>query len=353
MNIIKLNKTCSKINSIVEKQIKPTNCILCGKTISSCCNSHTIPQFILENLGYDGEYFNAKEFMNTEEEFDKLFIKNIIGKNNALTFRLICRDCDSKYFKEYETPDIFSCEITNKILFKIFYKNLLYNEYIEKHNFYFFKYIKDNFEENIFEIQNLDEMKKEYLSFINERMTYSNIMLKNISLKKQNNIDFEIIYFDLLDYVVPIAFQDIVRIEFDFKNKVINNLHSLDENYLYSFLNICIFPYKNKSLILMFCDKNDKKLENFIVDFKKLSKEEKQKFILYFIFKYNDTFLINKKLKHKTYVKNKIKDIVDLDERDDFDWILRMNNINPELLKNNLNNIPQIPNILNIKYRID
>ena len=47
-NDTEFNALTKKLDKIVRQVEKGTNCLVCGKEVSSFCNSHTIPAFMLK-----------------------------------------------------------------------------------------------------------------------------------------------------------------------------------------------------------------------------------------------------------------------------------------------------------------
>ena len=88
--IIELRKEYSRIVS------KSSECLWCGKKITRFCNSHSVPQCVLENIDLDGklDYFNSMLNLPLINE-DK-------GIGEAGTFKLICSNCDNTIFQDYE-----------------------------------------------------------------------------------------------------------------------------------------------------------------------------------------------------------------------------------------------------------
>lgn len=117
---IEFSKFKSKLDANVKKEIKPDKCLYCGKETSQLCNSHTIPQFMLRCLSSEkGEIYTSNVFMKMP-----ILMNNISGIKNAGVFKLICRDCDSKLFSNYENPITYIDRslITDKILAQIVLK---------------------------------------------------------------------------------------------------------------------------------------------------------------------------------------------------------------------------------------
>ena len=87
-NIVKESKRTAKMES----------CPICGKIQTSFCNSHSIPQFVLQNIACNGMLLQLYTFSSniwmpvSELEGGERGIKN------SGTFQFICRDCDSQEF---------------------------------------------------------------------------------------------------------------------------------------------------------------------------------------------------------------------------------------------------------------
>lgn len=99
-HIIEARKEYSKLSNLSRAQAKRGECIWCGKKITRFCNSHSIPQMVLENIDTDGkvDYFNTIVKIPLINE-DK-------GIGEAGTFKLICKECDNRIFQDYEKLDI-------------------------------------------------------------------------------------------------------------------------------------------------------------------------------------------------------------------------------------------------------
>ena len=100
-NRIKYNKKISKIQGQARQEAKLNYCYYCKKEVSSFCNSHSVPQFCLRRIATDGKLYYANTLI------DLPFLRNEQGVNEAGTFQLICRDCDSRIFQQYEDPNAY------------------------------------------------------------------------------------------------------------------------------------------------------------------------------------------------------------------------------------------------------
>ena len=170
-------------------------------------------------------------------------------------------------------------------------------------------------------------------------------------LKKQSTSSFELIYWKILDYVTPIAFQGHIALYGDLNGNIINDLYSIKKDYVIENLNLCVFPLKNKTVIIMFLIKENKNYKNFIKQFKKLKDYEKLKLIFFIIFNYSEDFFISKKTNNDLLnnveldnVTQNISDIYALDEK--------MANEIKEMKSLELMNYNNFPNILDVRYAI-
>lgn len=91
-----------KLNKILKEsrlEAKLDYCVYCNQEVSSFCNSHTIPKFILKKIDDSGMIYNSN-FYTTMGLANLVKTEN--GVNETGTFQMICRDCDSKIFQDYE-----------------------------------------------------------------------------------------------------------------------------------------------------------------------------------------------------------------------------------------------------------
>lgn len=120
-DIIEVRKKVNKMLSEARKKAKPPKCILCGKEQSSFCNSHSVPQMCLRPIADRGKVLHASLAMG----FDIGVVDLDGGVNKSGTFNYICRECDAKFFQDYENPDNIIQPPTDKILAEIAVKNML------------------------------------------------------------------------------------------------------------------------------------------------------------------------------------------------------------------------------------
>ena len=117
--LILINKRMSKIKKIAQENAKLNKCYYCKKENIQYCNSHSIPKFALKNISINGELLYTNKLIKLP------FEKEEKGLNEAGTFKIICRDCDSYIFKDYENAENYLTVPTPKMLAEISLKNYL------------------------------------------------------------------------------------------------------------------------------------------------------------------------------------------------------------------------------------
>lgn len=114
-----MNKYFSGILKKARQKAKLDKCYFCEKETSSFCKSHSVPKFCLKNIAINGEvnYSNKLVKMPVEKE-EK-------GVHEAGVFRLICKECDSIIFRDYEDETKYENIPNMKMLAEITIKNYL------------------------------------------------------------------------------------------------------------------------------------------------------------------------------------------------------------------------------------
>ena len=120
-NKIEYKKKIGKIFTKSRQDAKISKCYYCGRPCSRFCNSHSVPAFCLKNIAVDGDIFYSNALISIP------LLDSDKGVNESGTFRLICRECDSKIFSDYENPDNYENNPTSKMLAQIAMKNYLKN----------------------------------------------------------------------------------------------------------------------------------------------------------------------------------------------------------------------------------
>lgn len=274
-----------KVNSLLKdskSQAKLGKCYYCNNNCNSFCNSHTIPQFCLKNIAINGKIY----CMNTIMELP--VIKDEKGINEAGVFHLICRDCDSKIFKDYENPENYNDVPTIKMLAQIDMKNNL-----------------KNISKRLMEIE-LYKLMGERLSVSNDYVNYRNeinemdlkeyheayLNAKKVDLKPANG-EYYIGFYEVLPYLVPVAFQGTIALVSDLNNNIINDIYNSNPDYIIKNISLCIFPFKSSSLVMLFVEKNNRRFSHFFRQLKKFSLEEQLSIINFILFSYTEDYFIS------------------------------------------------------------
>lgn len=282
-NLIENKKVMGKFLSDARKKSKPERCAYCGKETKGFCNSHSIPAFCLKNIATNGEVLHSNEFV----DFPLMDTKK--GVNKAGTFQIICRECDSKIFQEYENPSNYNDEVTPKMVAQIAMKDYL-------------KAISKRINENaLYDI--LGEMNPGAIDFANHMQEIEELDLneykkgfekaKRLS-KKNCPEEYHVFYYKKLNYVVPIAFQSTISLTIGLDGETINDIYYDNPKYKIEDFHICVFPLESASVIMLFVDSKYKRYRNFYKKFRKLSHEDKLSIINYIIFLYSEDIYLSK-----------------------------------------------------------
>lgn len=270
-NDTEFNELTKKLDKIVRQVEKGTNCLVCGKEVSSFCNSHTIPAFMLKYISIDGEVKSYGDLVFSPLD------KGYKGVKQAGTFRNICRECDSILFQKYECENNYSnINIIKTLLAEIALKTVLRVTFKRIH------------EMGIFYIT---EISDQHASFINEMLRGK--VLDLIELKKdydfiQNNKNnpnaFKVLFYKRLPYRVSIAVQDMINLTCDFKGKPLNNIYNFSKDNRLEPFYICVFPLQKESHIIIFTKRTVKIYNQLFYTLKKMKLKEQLKIINYLIF---------------------------------------------------------------------
>ena len=278
MDTIKVRKRLSNIQQESRRRAKQDICCICGKTVTSFCNSHSIPRFVLERIARDGQVLNGAYAL------DLPFVHQQDGVNRSGTFYLLCNDCDNMFFSDYENENALLDDPTTRSLAQIDLKNVLLQlskRYYEVELYDVLQERTSNLHNKIYldTIHSLDI--RDYLFDFRRAMK---IITKNLKS------GYDIVYSELLPYVVPIATQSGITMTKDMENNTINDIYNDSPDNRIQTMHCCVFPLKDKTRILLFHHKDDRNYKSFDRQFAKLSKLEKLQYINYLIFKYTDNY---------------------------------------------------------------
>lgn len=260
----------------IDKFAKVDNCVLCGKKITSACNSHVVPQFILKEIAENGHvsYGHALHTINING------LDRTTGVKNAYTFRLICKDCDRKTFQDYENPlnlenfDLLDLNTRKKILCEMAIKTHL--SHISM------KY-RRMVARDLPTGGKLGTLEQEGKLIFAERIDmeeherYIQMLRKFI---KSNKNPFVVLYDKVLDYKTKLATQTVINYNYDLTGKKIfdPDLVIYDNECRYFYL--MILPQKDKTRILFYIEKEYLPNVQVIADqFQSLSDGDKLHFL--------------------------------------------------------------------------
>lgn len=269
-----------QINRKARQQAKGTKCFICQKDVTSFCNSHSIPQFVLERVADNG-----KVSMSLQGEIPTIDKEK--GINQAGTFRMICPDCDKHYFSDYEDPKIILEKPSEKILMEIALKNYLHMINNRRNENAIYEILEENPRflsypltgETIEEMDDRDYQKK------------ASAILSALSKKKQGL--YYLRFFAVLDYVVPFACQSFFPVIADFEGRIINNIYLLTPSNNLSELHVAVFPLERNSVVMLFTESRADRYGKFFRDLNKLSFVDQLSVINYLIFSYTENVFLN------------------------------------------------------------
>lgn len=275
-----------RYDKLAKKEIKGEVCFVCGKEVSSFCNSHTIPAFMLRYISSNGHLKSFGDLVPNPLD------KGIKGVKQSGTFQLICRDCDSKLFKNYENENNYRNinaikELLGEIALKITLKTIS----------------KRVYEKRMYELILKDISNSPYDDFLKEMIHGKSLDLKQLKKDYQYIISnvynvelFKILYYLKLPYRASVAVQDMINLTCDFDGNIINNIFDMsDDNILYPFY-ICIFPMKSESHIIIFTRKEVNLYDKFFLQLGKKTSCEQLQLINYLIIENLEDYFINEKI---------------------------------------------------------
>lgn len=281
---IAVRKKINAMLSEARKNAKPQTCILCGKNQTSFCNSHSVPQMSLKEIADNGKLLHASSLIG----FDFEIVDLEDGINRSGTFNYICKTCDGTFFQDYEDPSNIENYPTDKMLAEIAVKNML------------LQISKRAVEKQLIPIQ-----QRELNAFSNPQDGIDlkeldmNEYLAELSLHK-NIADtnetgcYQILFWDVLPYIVPIAMQSAIAMTKDMCGNQINDIYDFRETTRMQYLHLVILPLDKKSIVLAFYHKRDKLYRNLRHQFNSTSKANILKFLNYIVFEYTENYFISK-----------------------------------------------------------
>ncbi len=279
-----VSKTINHVKRESRNAVKPSQCILCSKEKTSFCNSHSIPRFCLKSISVDGKVLTLNSLIEMG------FLSEESGVNSTGTFKLVCRECDNSFFKDYENPDYYRLNEPNQsILGQIATKNYLMEISKIREQIEVFSRMKsccgleDQIEHQI-NVRELDLSESE------------KNLRKAIHVGSGSARGYDLFLFERIDHVVPFAFQGMVNLISDFDGGMINNVFNYSSNYKIEPVHLCVFPCSGFSVVLGFHDSRVKRFNRFKAKLGSLELSERLLAVEKVIFAYSEEPYLSKSL---------------------------------------------------------
>ena len=107
---------------------------------------------------------------------------------------------------------------------------------------------------------------------------------------------FQILFWRLLPYKVPIAVQTMLTLREDKEGRQINDIFNTSRSVRMEYMHVCVFPLENESVVLAFHHKRDRKYRCLRKQFYVASDDQNLKYINWLIFKYTENYFISKSI---------------------------------------------------------
>lgn len=300
-------RTESEYVKAINTYSKADRCFLCGKQMTSACNSHVVPQFLLRNISENGmiSYGHALNRIKIKG------LERITGIKNAYTFRLICDECDKIYFHNYENKDNLinfdSLEANLK-------KQILCEMALKTHLSHIDVKYKRMIAKDIAaggKLRELEE-KGKYICVeridLEEHARYINDLLAK---HKSNKNPFEVLYNRVLNYKVKFATQTIINFNYDLEGNQIFDPYLVTSKNECRYFYLMVLPFQDSTRVMFYIEKNHLNHVSSIVEqFEKLTDDEKLHFLFISLIIHDQQFYITPSLAEK--IRKKDKKLVNL-----------------------------------------
>jgi hypothetical protein len=286
-DLVEVRKMMNKLLSEARNSAKPEKCILCGEEQTSFCNSHSVPQLSLRNIADNGKVLHASALMGID----------FVDINNSVTFFFICNSCDGRFFQDYENEQNLRLRPTDKMLAEIAVKDFLLQLSKRTIEEELHKALQRQFNaytnlENLAGITGLD------VRDFNEEIQFHKSIVDN-----KLSGGYQIMYWKLVPYKVPIATQSAIALRKDLEGNEINNVFDMSDSVRMQFMHLVIFPLQEESVILAFYHKRDKLYRKLRHQISSSSDERVLQFLNYIIFANTENYFLSKTI-HTTIESN-------------------------------------------------
>lgn len=329
---IEIRKQLNDIIRKAQSSSKPEVCFLCGEKKESFCNSHSVPQMVLKNIAEKGKLLQVNAMM----EIEVLDVEK--GVNNSGTFRCICNECDSKFFKDYENFESIKSKPTDIMLAEIALKDSLLELSKRNQECELYKLIPGG-EEIINKVISLDI--EEYSKEIQ--------LYKNIIINNEKN-QFDVLFWNHLPYKVPYATETCFALSNDMEGNIINDNFNFSPKTRMEKIHICVFPLKTESVVFAFSHKNNIKYSGLKRQIQSISNEQALGYINWLVIKDTENIFIAKDmesiLRNNQNLKKLSQEVFGFPNLGIIDSEINWEEYRPV-------DINDIPNLLDAKYAIE
>ena len=246
-------------------------------------------------------------------------LDNDKGVSKSGTIQIICRKCDSFYFQEYENEMNLTSYPSDKMLSQIALKNFLLELVRRREEKYHFekimsdKTIKKALYLRIPEISNKtlentsQKIKDLHNSFDYDIEDFQNeILLHKTAIEDNLKGAYQIIFHEVLPYKTPIAFQGSLTLIRDMYGYPVNDTSNHSKNNRIQKLHLAILPLKEKTMVLAFYHKKDRKYKSLKSQFNSSDRLKKLDFLNYLIFAYTENDYFSPTIKEKIRTNEKL-----------------------------------------------
>lgn len=337
MNNIEFKKQMNQINREAAQNAKRDTCLICGKGCTSFCNSHIIPQFILKSIADNGHVLQGTSaFNNSDEDVGE----SIKGVNNTWTFKIICHDCDKKYFADYENEQALMAEPTTKLMAEIALKNNMMQLAKRYHEIASYNIIQDG----IIQKELLDEEQQlDVRDYLFDFKRAKKIIDKNLKS------GYVLMFYHILNYVTPIVMQSPIAVHRDIDGEIVNDVNDYNHNIKMQALHVGIFPLKNSTAILAFYHKDDRNYVKFDKKFSRLNLNEKLQYLNYLVFKYCEYYAVSPIIDNSVLSNEKLSQLVSEHYDSPYAFISEDNWL---MIDKPLIDCREIPNLLDEQFKL-
>lgn len=284
--LVEFHKMMSELNKAAKADAKPEACYICGEEMPKFCNSHTVPQYCLREIADNGKLLTTSALMGGN------LLDSEIGIKDAATFKQVCRKCDTEYFKLYETPETLLSEPTSQVLGQIAAKNLLREISKARLELGLRNALGNRSTAGLDAMTNVravDAAEDEKAFDIAIRVGKSN----------KSSSAYHLIFYRVLPYVAPFAFQQMISPISDFEGGMINNAYNPSANYRMEPMHLCVLPTKGQTVVLAFRSEKANRYRDFEKQLRMFSEDQILQSIVKLIFAYSEDVLLSRKISPK------------------------------------------------------